>query len=558
MLKTLAQTLEQAWLDRWNQRIEAAMQGLADVQALAGWAELTPDQVTVRGADAAEYIDALLLKGSLFRAQGLRQKSSALLAKVQSQIDGAMIPRPFRLCFELGVDYWIEQDTASALECFLMAERKAQGDIQKLFSSSNVLWCLEDLDLDRADSERKVLELLKGDTEKVLSKHVADLWDAYLLRKNFYQKMIVHDSKGEGLADFFRQWSRSLPYMENTSSLTLNQDYMWQGSYRLRTLARIWIPADQHSTRLSDAIDRLYLWVWLAMAGRPEMTKEKTLYTLESILKDFEFENQSKENLLLFRNALGWMLVLHPAIKSRVESIYDRLAKLSSKNYPVLEAEFDLMLSLSSESPISSDRANLYEAYAAFKKIHRDMNSSLPHLQERLTPIMTKARHYDLIIDQSRGEILLPADGKLVSSKALTQLLSLLVDNETLNTDELDTFEVSNLIYRARKLLGTKALIVRKNTLSRGPAWPKTLVLTDVELPAYQIEKLKPSMVESEVHLQAAKALLPESFRRKDLEKRLVVSKATANRMLENWLQENKLTVSGKAKATVYKWNEEL
>jgi len=558
MQKSLAQTLEQAWLDRWNQRIESAMQGLADVQALAGWVELTPDQITHRGADSAEYLDALLLKGSLFRAQGLRQKSSALLAKVQAQVDGAMMPRSYRLCVELGLDHWIDQDFANALEYFLTAERKAVSDLHKLVTASNVLWCLESLDLERSEAEKKVEALLQSMPDKDFLKHATEQWEAYQLRKTFFQEMKVLESEEKGQASFFKQWAQSLPYMEKTSSMMLDQDYLWQGSYRLRTLARIWIPADQHCVRGGDAIDRLYLWVWLAMAGRPEMTKEKTLYTLESILKDFDIEDQSKENLLLFRNALGWMLVLYPAIKSRVQSVFDRLVKVSSKNYPMLEAEFDLMLNLSSETRVSSDGSHLFEAFVAFKKIHRDMNSSLPLLQERLTPIMAKARNYDLIIDQTRGEILLPAEGKLIASKSLTQLLSMLVEQETLNMDEIDTFEVSNMIYRARKILGSQALIVRKNTLSRGPSWPKTLVLTDIELPAYQIENLKPSMVESEVHLQAAKALLPESFRRKELEKRLAVSKATANRMLENWLQENKLTVSGKAKATVYKWNEDV
>ena len=133
MSQTLSQTLEQAWLDRWNQRIESAMQGLADAQALAGWVELTPDQIIVRAADREDYVEALLLKASLRRAQGLRQKSSALIAKVQTQVDGAMIPRPFRLLFELGLDYWIEQDIANALECFLMAERKAVGEIRFAF-----------------------------------------------------------------------------------------------------------------------------------------------------------------------------------------------------------------------------------------------------------------------------------------------------------------------------------------------------------------------------------------------------------------------------------------
>lgn len=557
MSKTLAQTLEQAWLDRWNQRIESAMQGLADAQALAGWVELTPDQIIVRAADRDDYVEALLLKASLRRAQGLCQKSSALIAKVQTQVDGAMIPRPFRLLFELGLDYWIEQDIANALECFLMAERKAVGEIQKIYTSSNVLWCLEALDLERIDAEEKVAGLLQGLSDVAPVKHVADLWEAYLLRKNFYQDMKIVEGSAQGQAQFFRQWASALPYMESTSALTLTQEYLWQGSYRLRTLARIWIPADQHTVRSGDAIDRLYLWVWLAMAGRPEMTKEKTLYTLESILVDFDFESQGKENLLLFRNALGWMQILYPAIKSRVQSVYERLARLSSKNYPVLEAEFNLLLNLSSES-MEKEVVALFDRFPAFLKIEKDMKSALPLLQERLTPLMAKARQYDLIVDQTRDEILLPAEGKLVASKALTKLFSLLMEKETLNTDELETFEVSNLVYRARKLLGQKAIIVRKHTLARGPAWPKTLVMSDVEFPAYQIENLKPSLVESEVHLQAAKALLPHSFQRKELERRLKVSKATANRMLENWLQENKVAVSGKAKATVYHWNEEL
>ncbi len=551
-MTSLAQTLESAWAHRWNQRIEPALHGLAEAQASAGWAELGVEDWRKNG-EREQYLEALLLKASLLRAQGFRQKSSALLAKILARAKNENEPLSFRLLFELGLDHWIDQDLARALEYFLLAEKKARNDLERLFSSSNVLWCLEALDLERRDSERKVEALLRKQEQS--AEHVSQMWSAYLLRKNFYQSMALPEDKLAGQSGFFAQWASLLPYVTGGGALALDPDYLWQGSYRLRTLARIWIPADQYSVRLGDAIDRLYLWVWLAMAARPEMTKEKIFYTLESILHDFDFENQSRENLLLFRNALAWVVLLYPSQKSRLAHLGDRLSRVNGENYPVLEAEFDLMAHLTGLAPPGAKP--LFERFPAFRKIYQDMQGALPFLQEKLTPLQAKARHYDLVIDQVREEILLPAKGKLVPSRGITKLLSLLAEKEEVPVEQLGEFEPFNLLYRARKLLGPNTISLKRNRLSRGTRWPRTLLLQGDDLPAFEIQALKPNVVESDAHLQAARALFPGAFRRKDLEKRLVVSKATANRMIEKWLEEKKLFAAGRAKATVYRWMEE-
>ncbi|MGZ3797497.1 MAG: hypothetical protein ACXVB1_14090, partial [Pseudobdellovibrionaceae bacterium] len=91
----------------------------------------------------------------------------------------------------------------------------------------------------------------------------------------------------------------------------------------------------------------------------------------------------------------------------------------------------------------------------------------------------------------------------------------------------------------------------------RGPGWPRVMVLHEPfeKNPTLTLESQKiSSVVDSESHLQAARALLPANFVRKDLEKILRISKSTACRMIEKWLNDDVITSKGQAKAKKYSW----
>lgn len=555
---TLRDQIEQAWCLRWNQKIESTMEKLAQIQLEMNWSDLFPDSLRTISNDLSEdYLNVLLLKGALLRAQGFRNKSSVELRKITNMWSNLDADKPFYLLFELALDHWVDHDIAKALEYFLLAEKKSKTSVQNVFSLSNVLWCLEALDLDFDQTFSKLEEKIKtlSSEDKSHCFHVLEQISAFKLRRHFYEKMKLDTSTHTGQAEFFQQWVGLLPYFSIKTELSLPNEYMWQGSYRLRTLARIWITQDSHVVRTGDAIERLYLWTWLLMANRTEMNQEKVILVLESVLKDFEMEQQCKDGLLLFRNSLGWLQILYPQIKNKVRTLYSKLEKLNSARYPVLEAEFDLIQHFTKDyGDHVTDK--VFMAFAPFKKIFLEMKTSLPVLQEKLTPLMLKMRSYELVLDLGRGEIFFPQKGKRVSSSKLVNLLSRLEEQRQMSIEDVSELDIINLVYRARKMIGSECILMNKNTISRGPNWPKTLILNDVELTPYQMSMARPSFVESEAHTQAARALFPQKFKRKELEKKMLVSKSSANRMIESWLTQGMLAAEGKAKATTYYWSE--
>jgi hypothetical protein len=571
----LVPRLQEAWASRWNQRVEHAMGSLADIQSEAGWNELVPEFLsTLTRENRPVYVEALLLKASLLRAQGQRRKASALLQKIVAKVDALFEPRGFRLLFELGLDHWIDLDVAAALEFFLLAEKRARNPEERLFSVSNILLCLEALDLGREEIETRIRKLLAELVESTQISHAKEQWQAYLLRQGFFTKLAVPHVLGDlqGQSAFFVQWARALPYMNGKDFSPLSQDYIWQGGYRVRTLAGIWVPSDRESVRTSDAIDRLYLWTWFWMAKRAEISQEKLFYTLESVLQDLDLDLQSKENLLLLRNSLEWILLLEPSLASRLQKTVATLRRVQSERYPALEAEFYLIQRLSPQAD-SGDLEQGIKRFPIFYKILREIKdgsvkSLLPLVQERLTPFLklSAPANYSLVVDRMRQEIRVPAQVKVLRSPAMVKLFSALEKNARIDSAALgkylDPSQIQNLVSRARKLTSTKALLVRGQEILRGSEWPQILFLHDSQCPEVNFlpargAKLK--FVDSDAHLQAAKALLLMHFDRRTLEKKLRVSKATACRMIEAWLAEEKISKIGKAKATSYSWkNKEM
>lgn len=604
----ISSTLDRAWLNRWNQRIESALQEFAFVQNQAGWVDVRPDLlVQMPHQEQENYIEALLLKSSLLRAQGQRRRASSILQKTAHKVSTLSKVYGFRLHFELGIDHWIDHNMAPALEHFLMAEQKARNPLERLFSCSNVLWCLESLDLAREEMENKVESLLKnfGSSQEVT--HVREQWLAYQMRKSFYQSMSLpissHQSQAESSAKsgqplFFRQWVQALPYYSSRSTPNkvprqvpgkeeIQKKYLWQGRYRERTLAGLWVPSDRYIDRTSDAIDRLYLWTWLWMAKKMDMTAEKVFFSLESVLNGLDPDLQSKENLLLLRNSLDWISFLEPLFSRKLEKLLSSLRKIKTSHYPVLEAEYYLIQRLT--QPLASkDLEVLISKFHSFKQILHEIehapsaqDSLLPFLHERMEVLksetMKNSNHPNksnpssgsdsqkkILVDLLRLEVQVIVKKTLVSSRSMALVLAALEKKEKISVTEVfgpqvEIKSIYNLISRIRHLTSSQALLVRDQMILRGPEWPGVKLIHDSESMAKSKEvsilpQNKIRVQNSEAYFQAACALLSKIFTRRDVEKCLHVSKATACRMIETWIKEEKILSEGQAKATQYTW----
>lgn len=591
--------MAQAWIWRWNQRIQEAREILAEIQIQQNWMLLEVENLEKQsaGAEREIYLEALLLKGSLMRAQNQEQKSSALLRRIVNKNDQLQDPASFHLLFELALDCWRREDMTQALDYFLLADRKARNPVEQTLSTSNILWCLENLDLETGSVEKKLMVLLDGFKQDENSPifHAQQLWTAYKIRRLFYKDMAIpkrnpQDPTNTGLGDFLTKWICELPYTRQPSLVPVSQNsaYLWQGTYRQRTLMGLWTPEDSHAVRLSDAIDRLYLWVWKWMVS-DLISKEKLIWTLESILRQLELNELSKENSLLLRNACAWLSLTDPILKKRLSPLILRLKKTSGSNYALLGIEFNLILCLrflddQTENEITEldDVLDSLPRFPVFDEIYNQYRDALlnptkscaqailPQLQKRaqLKFLQRKYKSHQVLINLETEEIYFTEKEIHVTSPKMILLFQLLHQRKKIHFDDLgdynDSRNLYNLVARVRRHLATEnCLSITDQEIIKGPNWPTVQFLNSREsqmkakLDSQIVTTSKLQFVKSEAYLQAARALLPEKFDRKKLEKSLKVSKATACRMLEEWHHNKLISKNGTARFTYYQWENQ-
>ncbi|MEN0059746.1 MAG: hypothetical protein AAGB31_12980, partial [Bdellovibrio sp.] len=391
---------------------------------------------------------------------------------------------------------------------------------------------------------------------------VHDQWTTYQMRTRFYQSMKLPKEVRNGQGLFFHRWVAALPYLERSSNSSEKREdsYLWQGSYRLRTLSGIWSPDDKNGVRLGDAIDRLYLWTWKWMAAE-NMSREKVIWTMDSILEQVDVHELSKENSLLLRNALSWLAVLDVSIHKKIEKLLLKLQGVTSLHYPVLNAELSLIYCLFKED--SEDLKRALDQFPIFKRIYhqclQNKTALLPYLQS-----VCHNRHdeknsrYDILVNRQTSEIYFKHLHKKIKSDALAKALSALEQNGFLPADLENLRSWYNLSARLRQFMPANSVIREGKQLTRGPEWPHMKIVNQEDSPYEQrwdsLSLTKNQMVGTDAYLQAAKALLPLSFTRLQLEKRMKISKATACRMLEVWLEKGLLKKTGQARSIRYLW----
>jgi type IV secretory pathway TrbF-like protein len=64
----------------------------------------------------------------------------------------------------------------------------------------------------------------------------------------------------------------------------------------------------------------------------------------------------------------------------------------------------------------------------------------------------------------------------------------------------------------------------------------------------------KTSASESIISIQAIRLVYPDGFKRKEFEKTFELSKTTATRIINNWIEDNIIEKKGNGKVVVYKW----
>ena len=599
---SISPELERAWRLRWNQRIEEARSALIEIQAARGWDCLAPERAGEHGADALEYFEASLLKGAILRAESQERRGSAILRKADSASERIFGAKPFRLHFELGIDAILEGDLARALDCFMLAERKARNPIEALFAAGNVLGCAAGLSLPRERAEARAVAALEAIPEAELddAAHALEQRCAYAIMREFHLTGRLADPEcprlarfaRQGQAAFSRQWASRLPYAQADADPEPQQTkYIWQGAYRSRTLMGLWIPDDRAPVRAGDAIDRLYLWTWRWMAGDDGPDPEKILRTLDSALAHADFSAESRDNLLFLRNSIGWLSLLEPSLASRLrrprEALRARLARGRGDGYRLLDAEHALIQCL--EGKDAADLRRALPEFPAFESVYAAVKAgradgliplALERLRRRRRTRQRAQWGRGVVVDCDAGEVRMPHESRRVRSPRLARLFLALHAQSKVRaadlgfageSDELgfDARALHNLVSRARRFVPKDALSVRGDCVARGPAWPKIFVIgSERSMDGDRSLVLEAERAEfgggsaaagaSNARLQSTRMLLGDAFTRNEAQARMGVSKATACRLIGTWLRERRLLRVGSARATVYRWNQEL
>jgi hypothetical protein len=569
-------SLDHIWLERWNQNILAAQQGMASIKVEKSWGELNPAELRyIKKDDYDLYLEMLLLKSSLLRANNKLQKSSSLIASTYRKHTALKNTLNFKMQFELGLDHWCHEDIPSALDAFILAEKLAQKTHEKIYSLSNLLWCLEALDMEREQIEIKLERELESLAPRK-HKHIRQQYDAYLLRKSFYQHGKLNWNKTNeeiGQSDFFACFVSHLPYMIDRinnidfyQSIFSNQANLWQGSYRLRTINGFFIPADTSVERIGDGIDRLYLWTWYWMASQKEISIRKLELTLDSILKALDLDELSIENKLLLRNSLFWIRMFSPKSTTRIKDLIRDLQKASGKNYNTLESEFLIQQEL--WSLVNCGVKSGQKQSSIFEKLLEEDKRTL--LLPNLSLVLNKKIHSsdknkEIIIDLAKNEIQNMPEGTCLQSPLLTRLFFLIYERGIFSLDDIqDNFgenkrQIYNLFNRAKKFYpqieislkdGKVISSLDRNLIKIENSYAKSKVTKKLIKKVIQ----KQSKAESIVSINAIKLIHPVEFNRGQFQKIFNFSKATATRILNDWQDQGIIERKGQGKAVRYLW----
>ena len=561
-------SLDHIWVKRWNQDILAAKEGLAAVKAEKSWLELNPEELRyIKKSDYDLYLEALLLKSSLLRADNKLQKSSSLIASTFKKHKALKNNHNFKLHFELGLDHWCHEDIPSALDSFMLAEKTAQNTDENVFSLFNLLYCLEALDYEREHIEEKIQKELRYASKETIN-YFSQQFDSYFLRKDFYNKSKINwtPTKGNiGQADFFACYVSNLPYtklsnQKELNTIVLEQNYLWQKSYRIRTINGFISNEDLEVFRVADAIDRLYLWTWKFLKDDTHFTIKKIESTLYAIINNLELENLSVENKLLLRNSLHWILIISPKSVSQYTKLINELSEVMHNNYILLEDEFNFQKYIKNNSSYNLNNDNF------FYKLYKEISHELPILKK----ILKKDYNYinqskKLKLDISNNKIYNLENSKEITSPLLTRLYYLIsIKKEFLLSEIQDNFgqnkrQIYNLLSRATKIYPQLEIKINDQVFKHNLESSIFLVVNNYAESKVQkriiINKRKQSKSELIVSINAIKLIHPKSFKRKHFEEIFKFSKATATRILNEWLENKVITKLGKGRSVEYIWS---
>jgi len=317
MTDILKHDLHQAWELRHTQQLEAAEHIYKKL-----YTQTHPDLEGL-STSAEWHLELKLLEASLLRGRQRIEDSEERLLKVKSEIENKNLKIPFHYYFQRGLNLFYKGYFPSALEFFARAQELAENAEQKSMAIGNQFLCLDNLNLSTHSAVKNLKALQSSLSEKYFSQAILPQLETFERRQAFRQGDIVRvfvplikdihqsSSLNSTQAHYVQLWVSHLPYIHcqdmqpEVVPLIKSPHLLWK-QYRLRTLLLDARYNDEGSIKISERVDRLYLWLWKWMVS-PSSLPPSALEESWQDLDPCEICSQTTaEDFVLLRLCLRW------------------------------------------------------------------------------------------------------------------------------------------------------------------------------------------------------------------------------------------------------------
>lgn len=301
-------------------------------------------------------LQLFLLHASLLRAYGKAEQGQKLLHILYDAILQQDCPFPFRFFFERGLFYLFFNDCFSAMQDFLAASSCASNSFETLMAEMNLLITQEHLGLSTENCEANISVLLKVDYSKTfplgLPKGLLDQWEAFRYRKSFNNGQIsnlLEAATPSSLTQksYFSIWAQALPfhrYFKSQSNLQSHIEVdssLYLKSFRFRSLQNHLHPDDFKISKISELVDRIYLWTWRWLIEPETQGLDRILLLIDKTDLLNQVGRLSCGDHQMLQNALLWLSLFDP---NSQHSFMKKVALLETRGsaqegYPIFSLE---------------------------------------------------------------------------------------------------------------------------------------------------------------------------------------------------------------------------
>jgi hypothetical protein len=616
--KNAVKRMEQLWFLRWNRDISSCLDALPEVMT---YAKQKYEQPLLA-------IDARLWLGSMHRVRGQPMLFLENLKNLENEFTSDLLTLSRFFAFEKGVQAYLNEDYLKMLEYYVLFRMAARNPAEKACAMMNEIVCLDVLGFPYQSAIEKLDQLLievHGDAGKPLVDRVLPApYSGVQTQRRFIEyssqfksgavQWAWQELKSNRTFDqprYFSLWCLSLPFIQSKNEIQIqqyleaslvNSPHMFQRSYRIRTLLGQQSIDSSDQERFTEMTDRLYLWTWRYLMNP---TSHQALLLLQ-VLGEVESYSQhrsitaSVHEAWMIRNALSWITLLVPGLKSRLqgmlaqvksyvqhqphpifeyEHLWLRLLETRLQNQPEVEAAVMDTLQRNPLHNTQSQYLNFSECIQKIQSLHAQQNED----RSIYTPIDLQVR-----LEQF---LLITKTGQQVQSESLARAFAFL-KQQTESTVSIEAFvqevfglrrydefvhqakvfqclaRMKDLLPDAKKIAAVRGLqlhidskilesvevikgFIYSQVLRTSTAWFDTANSTSSSEYLISNPSKKSIPAQSEV---AALAKLGIQFCRSQAEKVFNESRAGTVRRLNRWVQEGRVIRKGKGKSIIYEF----